>query len=198
MRFFALILLFLSLTVISRAQNTAITRQDKIARSTVVDGDTLPYIQLREVRIFGASNAITSRFHQRQYWRLVYNLKKVIPYAKLVSATIRKVDNQLAQLKTDKERKSFIKNMEDTLWKQYEGDMRQMTISQGKLLFKLIDRETANSTYFWIESYRGSVSAFFWQGMARLFGTDLKSKYDPKGEDSLIEEIVTGIEKGII
>ena len=73
-----------------------------------------------------------------------------------------------------------------------------MTISQGKLLFKLIDRETANTTYFWIEAYRGSVSAFFWQGLARIFGTNLKSEYDPDGADKLIEEIVSYIERGYI
>jgi hypothetical protein len=129
---------------------------------------------------------------------LVYNLKKVLPYSKIVAATVIQVEFKLASAKTEKERRRFIKTMEDSLWKRYEGDLRQMTITQGKLLFKLVDRETSNSTYYWIDSYRGSVSAFFWQGMARLFGTNLKSQYDPTGEDAIIEQIVSYIEKGYI
>jgi hypothetical protein len=111
---------------------------------------------------------------------------------------VMQVESKLGTVNTDKERRKFIKSMEDSLWNLYEPELRKMTITQGKLLFKLVDRETSNSTYFWIDSYRGSVSAFFWQGMARLFGTNLKSKYDPNGEDKLIEQIVTYIEKGYI
>jgi hypothetical protein len=145
-----------------------------------------------------APRVFKNRFDERKYWSLVYNLKKVYPYAKLVSETVREVDAELAALETDKERRQYVKSMEQSLWGKHEKDMRKMTISQGKLLFKLIDRETANTTYFWIEAYRGSVSAFFWQGLARIFGTNLKSEYDPDGADKLIEEIVSYIERGYI
>jgi len=197
MRFFLTILLLFSLFSSVNGQVTATTKKETILQSTIVNGDTIPHIELKEIAIL-PPRSFKNRFEERQYWRLVYNLKKVHPYSKLVSVTVRQVDGKLGALKTDKERRKFIKSMEDSLWKKYEGDMREMTITQGKLLFKLIDRETTNSTYYWIDSYRGSVSAFFWQGMARLFGTNLKSKYDPKGEDKLIEQIVTYIEKGYI
>jgi hypothetical protein len=179
------------------AQIVKKARQDTVLHSVVINGDTMPHIDLKEIAIL-PPKVFKNRFQERQYWRLVYNLKKVLPYSKIVATTVNDVESRLAALKTDKERRRFIKSTEDSLWKKYEGDMRQMTITQGKLLFKLVDRETSNSTYYWIDSFRGSFSAFFWQGMARLFGTNLKSEYDPKGEDLLIEQIVTYIEKGYI
>jgi hypothetical protein len=179
------------------AQTTTPVRKDSLLRSVIIDGDTVPHIDLREVPIL-PQRVFKNRFEERQYWRLVYNLKKVLPYSKVVAATVVQVDQGLAHARTDKERRKYVRSMEDSLWKQYEGDLRKMTITQGKLLFKLIDRETKNSTYYWIDSYRGSVSAFFWQGMARIFGSNLKSEYDPTGEDMLIEQIVTYIEKGYI
>lgn len=179
------------------AQAVTIVGQDTLRRTVVINGDTLRFINLKEVVIF-PPKTFNNRFQEKQYWRLVYNLKKVLPYSKIVAATVNQIEFKLGTLKTDKERRKFIKAMEDSLWKTYEGDMRQMTITQGMLLFKLVDRETSNSTYYWIDSFRGSVNAFFWQGIARLFGTNLKSEYDPKGEDQLIEQIVTYIEKGYI
>ncbi|TSA36892.1 MAG: DUF4294 domain-containing protein [Porphyromonadaceae bacterium] len=179
------------------AQSVTKVRQDTLLRTVVINGDTLPHIDLKEVPILPAK-VFKNRFQERQYWRLVYNLKKVLPYSKIVAATITEVEFKLATVKTDKERRKFVKSMEDSLRKKYEEDLRQMTITQGKLLLKLVDRETSNSTYFWIDSYRGSVSAFFWQGIARLFGSNLKSQYDPKGEDAIIEQIVTYIERGYI
>jgi len=197
MRFILLTILFCLTGAGLNAQAVTKVRRDTLLRTVVINGDTLPHIDLKEVPILPAK-VFKNRFQERQYWRLVYNLKKVLPYSKIVAAIVTELEFKLAIVKTDKERRKFIKSMEDSLWKRYEGDLRQMTITQGKLLFKLVDRETSNSTYYWIDSYRGSVSAFFWQGIARLFGTNLKSEYDPKGEDQLIEQIVTYIEKGYI
>lgn len=173
------------------------TRKDTVLQTVVINGDTMPVINLKEIPIIPKHN-FKNRFQERQYWRLVYNLKKVLPYSKIVAATVNQVESKLGSLNKDKDRRKFIKSLEDSLWKQYEKDMREMTVTQGKLLFKLIDRETRNTPYYWIDSYRGSVSAFFWQGMARLFGSNLKSEYSPEGDDKLIEEIVTYIEKGYI
>ena len=173
------------------------TKKDTVLQTVVINGDTMPVINLKEIPIIPKHN-FKNRFQERQYWRLVYNLKKVLPYSKIVAATVNQVESKLGSLNKDKDRRKFIKSLEDSLWKQYEKDMREMTVTQGKLLFKLIDRETRNTPYYWIDSYRGSVSAFFWQGMARLFGSNLKSEYNPEGDDKLIEEIVTYIEKGYI
>ncbi len=197
MRFILFTILFCLSGEILNAQAVAKVRQDTALRTVIINGDTIPHIDLKEVPILPVK-VFKNRFQEKQYWKLVYNLKKVLPYSKIVAATVAEVDLKLSHAKTDKERRKLVKNMEDSLWVKYEADLRKMTITQGKLLFKLVDRETSNSTYYWIDSYRGSVSAFFWQGMARLFGTNLKSEYDPKGEDAVIEQIVTYIEKGYI
>ncbi len=179
------------------AQNISTLKRDTLLRSVVINGDTMAHIELREVPILPIKT-FKNRSMERQYWRLVYNIKKVLPYSKIIASTVTQVDFQMNALTTEKLKRKFVKSVEDSLWKKYEADMREMTITQGKLLFKLVDRQTSNSSYFWIESFRGSFSAFFWQGVARLFGTSLKSKYDPKGEDALIEQIVTYIERGYI
>ena len=197
MRYLILTGFFVFFTIGAMAQVPVKVKKDTLIQAQILDGDTMPHIELREVPIL-PPRKFRNAFEERQYWRLIYNLKKVLPYAKLVAATVREVDRHLATIDTDKGRRKYIKNVEDTLWKKYEKDMREMTITQGKLLFKLVDRETAETTYYWIESYRGSVSAFFWQGIARLFGTNLKSDYDPRGKDALIEQIVGYIEKGYI
>ena len=197
MRFILFTILFCLTGTGLPAQVVTKVWQDTLARKVVIDGDTLANINLKEIIIL-PPRVFKNHYQERQYERLVYNLKKVLPYAKIIAATVNQVENKLANVTTDKERRKFVKNMEDSLWKRYEPDMREMSITQGKLLFKLVDRETSRSTYYWIDSYRGSASAFFWQGMARLFGTNLKSEYDPKGEDQLIEQIVTYIERGYI
>ena len=97
---------------------------------------------------------------------------------------------------TEKERKDYMKEVEKEVFRDYEGDMQQMSLAQGKLLIKLIDRETSNTSYELIRDYRGKVPAAFWQGVARIFGTNLKAEYDPYGEDAIIERIVTEIEAG--
>jgi hypothetical protein len=197
MRWISFTILFFLAGAGLNAQAVAKVRQDTVVGTVVTNGDTLARIDLKEVVIF-PPKVFKNRFQERQYWKLVYNIKKVLPYSKIVAATVMQVESKLSSVTTDKERRKFMKSMEDSLWKEYEADLRQMTITQGKLLFKLVDRETSNSTYYWIDSYRGSVSAFFWQGMARLFGTNLKSLYDPKGEDAVIEQIITYIERGYL
>jgi hypothetical protein len=104
--------------------------------------------------------------------------------------------DKLESFKSEKERKDYMKEVEKEVFRDYEGEMQQMTLTQGKLLIKLIDRETRNTSYELIRDYRGKVPAAFWQGVARIFGTNLKAEYDPYGEDAIIERIVQEIEAG--
>jgi len=197
MRFLLSFILIFCVLLPAAGQVPVKTRKDTVLQTVVINGDTMPVINLKEIPIIPKHN-FKNRFQERQYWRLVYNLKKVLPYSKIVAATVNQIELKLGSISKDKDRRKYMKSLEDSLWKQYENDMREMTVTQGKLLFKLIDRETRNTPFYWIDSYRGSVSAFFWQGIARLFGSNLKSEYSPEGDDKLIEEIVTYIEKGYI
>jgi hypothetical protein len=126
----------------------------------------------------------------------VYNIKRVYPYAILVRDMLSQVNEELMMLEDDRERRKYIKGVEKEVFGKYEGDMRNMTITQGRLLIKLIDRETQNTSYELIREYRGGFSAVFWQGIARIFGSNLKDDYDAYGDDLLIELIISEIDAG--
>ena len=159
------------------------------------DGETLPEIEIKEVNIVGKKKP-SATFQYWKYERLVYNVKRVYPYALLVRKKLADVNSKLEGMKNDKERKEYIKEFEKQIFKDYEGDMQEMTITQGRILIKLIDRETENTSYELIKEYRGKITAAFWQGIARIFGTNLKDEYDPYGDDAVIEKIIQEIEAG--
>lgn len=161
------------------------------------DGETLPEIAIDEVEV-KRKMGLGDRFQWWRYRRLVVNVKKVYPYCVLVRESLEAVNDTLISIQDDRERKRFLRDYEKQVFKEYEDDMRSMTLTQGRILIKLVDRETTNSSYELIQEYRGSVTALFWQGIARIFGTNLKDKYDPEGDDYLIERVVREIEAGRI
>lgn len=164
------------------------------------DGEVLPEVEIKEVVVFGAPPGKERRRQSelRKYNRLIYNLKRVYPYAIIVRNKMAQVNADLAMMDDDRERKEYIRNFEKEVFAEYEDDIRNMTFTQGKLLLKLIDRETYNTSYDLIRQYRGFISATFWQGIARIFGANLKSEYDPYGEDLLIELIIQDIQLGLL
>jgi hypothetical protein len=159
------------------------------------DGEILPEIPIKEVTIIGRSES-TGGLAFWRYQRLVFNLKRVYPYAILVRAKLGDVNAHLEKIPEDVNRRRYLRDIEKEVFAEYEDDIRGMTITQGRLLIKLIDRETQNTSYELIRQYRGNFSATFWQAIARIFGTNLKDSYDPYGNDFLIELIVTEIEAG--
>lgn len=159
------------------------------------NGVALPEVEIKEVTIVARPSSATSRRSEfRKYQRLVDNIKKVYPYALMVRRTLGEVNGELSTMKTEKERKEYMKGVEKEVFKEYEDDMRNMTFTQGKLLIKLIDRETQITSYDLIRDYRGKFTAAFWQGIARIFGTNLKEEYDAFGKDAIIELIINEIE----
>jgi len=105
---------------------------------------------------------------------------------------------ELATIHGERERKAFIEKAEDEMTEQFEGDLRNMTVSEGILLIKLIDRETGETSYALIQELKGKFSAFMWQSVARLFGHNLKNEFDAEGDDAIINDIVERIESGEI
>ena len=89
-----------------------------------------------------------------------------------------------------------MKNLEKELLDKHKEELKKWSISDGKILLKLINRETNRSAYSIIENFRGEFSAVFWQGIARLFKNNLKDGYDPENEDRMLEEVVRKIESG--
>jgi len=182
-------------------QDTVIHKVDSLTDRLYIienitrDGETLPEIELEEINVV-EKVGLKERFKWWRYKRLVHNVKRVYPYSLVVRQKFTEINDTLQQIKGDKEKKQFLKNYEADLFGKYEDDIKHMTITQGRILIKLIDRETQNTSYELIRDYRGSVSAFFWQGIARIFGSNLKSEYEPEGKDYLIEKVIYEIENG--
>ncbi len=160
-------------------------------------GDTIIHKNIREIIVIPQFEFKNAR-HERRYNRYVEKVKKVYPYARLAGELLQEYEPRYLALDDDRDRRKMMKDIEKQLMDEYEDDLRRMTISEGRILLKLIDRETSRTSYLLIKEFRGGVPAFFWQGIARLFGSDLKAEYDPAGEDRVLEQIVTLIEVGYL
>jgi hypothetical protein len=175
--------------------NQPISRNTVYAR--VINGDTIPMITLREFSVY-APRTFSSPKEAKKYDRFVRDVKRAYPYARVAGEKLREYNAQLATFKTDKERKKFLNEKEKEIKTEFEKDIRNLTLKQGIILIKLIDRETGNTSYDLLKDMRGTLSAFMWQSLARIFSANLKLEYDAKGEDKAIEEVVLMIERGEI
>jgi len=159
-------------------------------RMLVENGDTTYYDALKPIFIFGRGKKQSEK-EWRQYYQLVWRFARVYPYAQASGGLKKQVDSTLnARHYKGLRKQIYMDAIQDQLFKDFEGALRSMTISQGALLLKLIARETGLSSYDIIHDYKNSVAAGFWQAIAKLFDNDLKSKYDPEGADKDIEELV--------
>ena len=159
----------------------------------VMDGDTVYFDTINPIWIFGRKQAKD----WRQYYKLVYNFARVYPYAEASGRLQEIVDSTIAanhygRMKKDR----YLNEVQSMLFKDFEGALHKMTISQGAVLLKLIDRETGQSSYSIIREYKNGIAAGFWQGIAKFFDNDLKSKYDPEGADKDLEQLVIAWQNG--
>jgi Domain of unknown function (DUF4294) len=161
----------------------------------IIEGDTVPYIDLRTVVVFPQLD-FKSWSELVGYERLVINIKKVYPYAKLAAVKLTEYKQKLDSLPNERERKKFLKAAEKELEAQFGNEIKDLNFTQGKLLIKLVYRQTGNSTFAIVKELRGSFNAFIYQTVARIFGYDLRSQYDPEGSDKAIEHIVQMIDDG--
>lgn len=166
-------------------------------RAQVVNGDTLPVINLREIFVFPDVKFKNKR-QQQQYDRLVRDVKRTLPYAKLIYDTLIETYEYIETLPTEKEQRAHIKRMEKELFEQYKPELKRLTFSQGKLLIKLIDRECNQSAFNLAKAFLGPFRAGFWNLFAGMFGASLKSEYDPKGKDAQTERVVILVENGLL
>ena len=127
--------------------------------------------------------------YEKKYQRLVYNVKKALPYAKLAAFRYQMLEQNLQLLPTEKARKAYLKKTEANIKDQFMETLKGWTVSQGKILIKLIYRETGRTTYDLLESYRGNFTAYFWQGLTKFYGGNLKDEYNPI-EDWQVEQII--------
>ena len=185
------ILLFSSSLRCSAQSNSRV-----ITRARVIGNDTIPHVRLNEVVVL-AKRLHMSKQQKAKWNRFIYNVKKALPYARLVSSELKIIDDSLALISDEKRRKAFIDAKEQELFAKYEQPLKHLTVSQGRILIKLIDRETGQTSYELIRLLKGRFKAFWWQGVARVFGSSLKSEYDPEGDDRAIETAVLLIDMGV-
>lgn len=187
------IIVLLSLSLPTLATSYIQTAQGYILPGIVVGNDTIPIVVLNEHIVYPK---YVKKRDQQKYNKLVRDIKKVYPFAKVVGKEVERVNPLLEKL-PQKERKKYMREYEKALFKQYEPDLKKLTLTQGKLLIKLIDRECKQSSFDLIREYRGGLTAFFWQGFARILGANLKEDFnDAKSEDAMINRIIILIENG--
>ncbi len=167
----------------------------KVVPGKILDGDTVPLVEIKSVFVYPPFE-FKNRRQEHRYSRLVYNIQKVYPYAKLAGQKLDEFQLIFDTITNERERKKFAKEAEKQLEDQFGDDLRDLTFSQGKILLKLIYRQTGNSSFEIVQELRGKFTAFVWQTLATIFGYDLKIGYDPTGEDRQIEEIIILIDQG--
>lgn len=163
---------------------------------TVIDGDTIPYFKLPEITVY-ASGMLLTQAEIRNNKKLIRNVRLMLPYAREGKRRLDKLEVEIAAM-PKKQRKAAIKKAEEELLRDYKGEISNYTFSQGLVLIKLIDRETSRTAYNIVGELRGSLRAGLYQTLAKLFGYNLKTTFDPKNDpkDNLIDRIVISIERG--
>ncbi len=156
--------------------------------TTLLDGERVPWILLREVNIYGRRTFKTEA-DRLAYNRLRYNVLKVLPYARIAQQKYDQLYRDLALTGNRKEKKRLIKQCEQDIKNMFYKEVKNMTISQGEILLKLIDRQTGNTSYELVKELKGGVPAFFYQSLARVFGHNLKNEYN-RETDRDIENII--------
>ena len=158
---------------------------------------TVPIIHLREIYIYPEIKFKNEK-EKKRYNKLVRDVKRVLPYAKMVYETLIETYEYIEILPDEKSKQDHLKRMEKELFKEYKPELKKLTYSQGKLLIKLIDRECNQSSYNLLKAFLGSFRAGFWNLFAGMFGASLKTEYDPEGKDFMLERIVVLVENGLL
>lgn len=166
---------------------------------TVEDGDSTLMLVLNPITCF-PEEKFKNKKQEEFYWRTVRDVKKALPYAKLIAATLIETYEYIETLPTKEEREDHLKAMEDALFKQYKPELKRFSRRQARVLVKLIYRETNQPTYGIIKAFLGSFRATFWQAFGKLFGVSLKAEWKPDKDhnDAMIERICIRIEQGTL
>lgn len=162
---------------------------------TEYDGELIPCYVLGEVYIMPQLKFKNER-QMRKYFKIANNIKKVYPIAKDIQKTIERCIAHVDSLPTQEAKDAYMKGMEKELKKLYTPQLKKLTLSQGKLLIKLIDRQCDQTSYQLIKTYMGKFKAGFWNAFATIFGASLKKQYDPEVDDRLTERCILLIESG--
>lgn len=182
-----------TVVVFGQIKDTSGVEDKYLLKTVVINGDTIASAKIDEIVVYPELDFDNKREYRR-YKKMVRDLKKVYPYAQKAKYKLIQMNEEFTQLETEIERKKYIKNVENELKDEFKDDLKKLTVTQGHYLLKLIDRETGDTSYELLQELKGDFSAVFWQTIARIFGHNLRSEYDPHGDDRLMERIVILIE----
>ncbi len=160
-------------------------------------GEQTIWIDMLPVVVY-PNERFRNKSEEQFYWRTVRDVKRTLPYAKLINRTLQETYEYLGTFDTKKEKDEYLKMFEKDLYKQYKPIMKKMTKSQGKMMIKLINRETNQNSYSIVKAFMGAFRAGFWQTFGSFFGVNLKTGYNPRGNDTdaMIERICVRVEQG--
>lgn len=162
-------------------------------------GDTALMVVLNNITVFPTLK-FKNKKQEEFYWRTVRDVKRTLPYAKLIAETLLETYEYIETFPTQKEREQYLSQMEKEIFAQYKPELKRFTKSQGKMLVKLINRETNQSSYSILKAFLGTFKAGFWQTFGHFFGVNLKSSYRPdkNKEDAIIERVCILVEEGAL
>ena len=190
------LILFLSFIAVHlNAQEQTTTIKGYMVPICVYKGDTIPSMRMPTLYVY-KDLYFKNKKQQQEYNRLVRNVKKTLPIAKEVNRAIIETYEFLQTLPDEKAREKHLSMVEKSVKEQYTPRMKQLTLSPGKLLIKLVNRETSSSSYELVKAFLGPFKAGFYQAFAAIFGASLKKEYHPEDEDALIERIIILVENG--
>lgn len=177
-------------------------RQDvyrKKYHKIIEDGDTVLVLVMNQITVFPPIK-FKNKKEEQFYWRTVRDVKLTLPYAKLICATLTETYEYIETFPTQKEREKHLKQMEKDVFNQYKPVLKKFSKNQARLLVKLIQRETNQSSYNILKAFLGSFRATFWQGFGKLFGVNLKGEYHPEKDrkDAIIERVCVAVEQGAL
>lgn len=184
-----LIILLISLVSKADAQWRAGQHDTLWVPYIIYEGDTMTYKVMDMVSVFGKMTD-EQKSYLKKWTRLRNAVYVTYPYAKKASYIINDVIMHLDKIPDEQQRKKYLSTREKELKKEFTEPLTALSVYQGKILMKLINRETHNNCYDLIKEYRGGFTARFWQTVAWVFGSSLKQDYDPKGDDAEMESIV--------
>ena len=178
------------------------TRAQSVSSKVISDfaedkNDTLRVVILNDINIY-PPQAFKNQAEEEKYLKLIRDVKKTLPYAKIIYSTLIETYEYIMTLPTEKEREDHLKRIEKDLYDEYMPVLKKMSLSQGKLLIKLVDRECNQSSYNILKAFLGPFRAGFWNIFAGMFGASLKTTWDPNGKDSEAERIVEFVEMGLL
>ena len=168
-----------------------------LVRMIVLDGDTMIYEELQTLYCY-APLKFKNKKQEEFYWRTVRDVKRVLPLSKYIKSVVEKTNATLMEMPNKASRDNYMKQFEKRIYKENEKEFSKLTLNQGKLLIRLVDRECNSTSYQLIKAYRGSFRAGFWQIFAKMFGASLKTDFGTTEEDKMIERIITLVEAGQI